>query len=80
MRLETTFKVTVILILPDMRKRNANANVIGAYSYLDDTGYPKHVSYIADELGFRITNANNFSIDSNTSNFFKAISKAKYFF
>jgi len=46
-------------------QRNANGNVIGAYSYLDDTGYPKHVSYIADEFGFRITNANNFPIDSN---------------
>jgi len=46
-------------------QRDGNGNVIGAYSYLDDTGYPKHVSYIADEFGFRITNANNFPIDIN---------------
>jgi len=46
-------------------QRDGNGNVIGAYSYLDDTGFPKHVSYIANEFGFRITNANNFPIDIN---------------
>ena len=35
---------------------------MGYYSYVDDTGYPKHVSYVADDFGFRITNANNFPV------------------
>jgi len=43
-------------------QRDALGNVIGSYSYLDGTGYPKHVAYSADEFGFRITNANNFPL------------------
>jgi len=35
---------------------------MGYYSYVDDTGYPKHVSYVADDFGFRIVNANNFPV------------------
>jgi hypothetical protein len=46
-------------------QRDSYGNVIGGYSYLDDTGYPKHVSYVADDFGFRITDANNFPIDPN---------------
>jgi hypothetical protein len=43
-------------------QRDALGNVIGSYSYLDGTGYPKHVAYSADKFGFRITNANNFPL------------------
>merc|ERR1712226_753293 len=40
-------------------QRDAYGNVYGTYSYDDGTGVPKHVSYIADDFGFRITAANN---------------------
>jgi len=43
-------------------QRDAYGNVMGHYSYVDDTGYPKHVSYVADDFGFRIVNANNFPV------------------
>ena len=46
-------------------QRDAYGNVMGYYSYVDDTGYPKHVSYVADDFGFRITNANNFPVAPN---------------
>ena len=45
-------------------RRDAYGNVIGRYSYDDGTGYPKHVSYIADDFGFRITSANNLPVAS----------------
>ena len=44
--------------------RDAYGNVVGTYSYDDGTGYPKHVSYIADDFGFRITAANNLPVAS----------------
>jgi len=40
-------------------QRDSYGNVFGTYSYDDGTGVPKHVSYIADDFGFRITAANN---------------------
>lgn len=43
-------------------RRDSYGNVIGQYSYDDGTGYPKHVSYIADDFGFRITSANNLPV------------------
>jgi hypothetical protein len=43
-------------------RRDAYGNVIGGYSYQDGTGYPKHVSYVADDFGFRITAANNLPV------------------
>lgn len=43
-------------------QRDAYGNVVGAYSYDDGTGYPKHVSYVADDFGFRITAANNLPV------------------
>jgi len=43
-------------------QRDAYGNVMGSYSYVDDTGYPKHVAYVADDFGFRIINANNFPV------------------
>ena len=43
-------------------QRDAYGNVVGAYSYDDGTGYPKHVSYVADDFGFRITSANNLPV------------------
>ena len=43
-------------------QRDAYGNVRGAYSYDDGTGFPKHVSYIADDFGFRITAANNLPV------------------
>ena len=43
-------------------QRDAYGNVVGAYSYNDGTGYPKHVSYVADDFGFRITAANNLPV------------------
>ena len=46
-------------------QRDAYGNVMGYCSYVDDTGYPKHVSYVADDFGFRITNANNFPVAPN---------------
>ena len=39
--------------------RDHYGNVAGAYSYVDSTGIPKTVSYIADAYGFRLTGANN---------------------
>ena len=39
-------------------RRDAYGNVRGAYSYIDETGYPKHVAYIADDYGFRVTSSN----------------------
>ena len=43
-------------------QRDAYGNVVGSYSYVDGTGYPKHVSYVADDFGFRITAANNLPV------------------
>jgi len=43
-------------------QRDAYGNVMGMYSYNDGTGYPKHVSYVADGYGFRITAANNLPV------------------
>ena len=44
-------------------QRDSYGNVVGSYSYLDGTGYPKHVSYVADPVfGFRVTSANNLPI------------------
>ena len=43
-------------------QRDAYGNVMGSYSYNDGTGYPKHVSYVADNFGFRITAANNLPV------------------
>jgi len=40
-------------------QRDSLGNVVGMYSYIDGTGYPKHVSYVADGFGFRVTAANN---------------------
>ena len=42
--------------------RDAYGNVVGAYSYVDATGISKHVSYVADANGFRVTAANNLPI------------------
>lgn len=39
-------------------KRDAYGNVVGAYSYVDATGIPKHLSYVADDYGFRVTSTN----------------------
>jgi len=39
-------------------KRDAYGNVVGAYSYVDATGVPKHLSYVADDYGFRVTSTN----------------------
>jgi len=39
-------------------RRDAYGNVIGRYAYNDDTGYPKHVAYVADDFGFRVTASN----------------------
>jgi len=38
--------------------RDAYGNVIGAYSYVDASGLPKHVAYVADDFGFRVTSSN----------------------
>jgi len=38
--------------------RDAYGNVIGAYSYVDASGLPKHVTYVADDFGFRVTSSN----------------------
>ena len=43
-------------------QRDAYGNVYGTYSYDDGTGVAKHVSYIADDFGFRITAANNLPV------------------
>ena len=43
-------------------QRDAYGNVIGSYSYNDATGYPKYVSYVADDFGFRVTSANNLPV------------------
>jgi len=40
-------------------RRDEYGNVAGSYSYVDSTGVPKTVSYIADAAGFRLTGANN---------------------
>jgi hypothetical protein len=40
-------------------QRDSYGNVVGSYSYDDGTGFPKHVSYVADDFGFRVTSANN---------------------
>merc|ERR1719361_913648 len=39
-------------------KRDAYGNVVGAYSYIDATGVPKHLSYVADDYGFKVTSTN----------------------
>lgn len=39
-------------------RRDAYGNVRGAYSYIDGTGLPKHVAYVADDYGFRVTSSN----------------------
>ncbi len=43
-------------------ERDAYGNVVGSYSYLDATGVPKHVAYVADDFGFRVTAANNLPV------------------
>lgn len=39
-------------------RRDSNGHVRGAYSYIDATGLPKHVAYVADDWGFRVTSSN----------------------
>jgi len=39
-------------------RRDAHGNVAGSYSYIDATGVPKHLSYVADDYGFRVTDTN----------------------
>lgn len=39
-------------------RRDAYGNVVGSYSYVDATGIPKHLSYVADDFGFRVTGTN----------------------
>ena len=39
-------------------KRDAYGNVVGAYSYIDATGVPKQLSYVADDYGYRVTATN----------------------
>ena len=39
-------------------RRDSYGNVRGAYSYIDATGLPKHVAYVADDYGFRVTSSN----------------------
>ena len=39
-------------------RRDAYGNVIGRYAYNDNTGYPKHLAYVADNFGFRVTASN----------------------
>ena len=39
-------------------QRDAYGNVVGGYSYIDATGIPKHLSYVADDFGFRVTSSN----------------------
>lgn len=43
-------------------QRDYLGNVQGMYSYNDGTGFPKHVSYVADRYGFRVTAANNLPV------------------
>jgi len=43
-------------------QRDVYGNVMGSYSYVDGTGLPKHVAYVADDFGFRVTSANNLPI------------------
>jgi len=43
-------------------QRDVYGNVIGSYSYVDGTGLPKHVAYVADDFGFRVTSSNNLPI------------------
>lgn len=43
-------------------QRDVYGNVVGSYSYVDGTGLPKHVAYVADDFGFRVTSANNLPI------------------
>lgn len=40
--------------------RDSHGAVVGRYSYIDGTGLPKHVSYVADDFGFRVTSSNIF--------------------
>ena len=39
-------------------KRDSYGNVVGSYSYVDATGVPKHLSYVADDYGYRVTATN----------------------
>ena len=39
-------------------KRDSYGNVVGSYSYVDATGIPKHLSYVADDYGYRVTATN----------------------
>jgi hypothetical protein len=39
-------------------RRDAHGNVVGQYSYVDASGVPKYLSYIADDYGFRVTSTN----------------------
>merc|ERR1711936_1251494 len=39
-------------------KRDAYGNVVGTYAYIDETGVQKHLSYVADDFGFRVTSTN----------------------
>lgn len=39
-------------------RRDSYGNVEGGYSYIDATGVPKHLSYVADDYGFRVTSTN----------------------
>ena len=36
----------------------AKTNPIVFFSYIDATGLPKHVAYVADDWGFRVTSSN----------------------
>nr|ACO12847.1 Cuticle protein 7 [Lepeophtheirus salmonis] len=44
--------------------RDEYGNVVGSYSYVDATGINRHVSYVADDGGFRITSTNNLPEDT----------------
>jgi len=43
-------------------KRDAYGNVVGAYSYIDATGVPKQLSYVADDFGFRVTGSHGLGV------------------
>merc|ERR1712076_143706 len=43
-------------------KRDSYGNVVGAYSYIDATGVPKQLSYVADDFGFRVTGSHGLGV------------------
>merc|ERR1712076_207988 len=43
-------------------KRDAYGNAVGAYSYIDATGVPKQLSYVADDFGFRVTGSHGLGV------------------